>query len=386
MGRYVLDDQSWTIERDGARLTITDVDGATRVEELADAKAATTRFTVLTNQKLRAGWKLWQPPAEPREAKPLPEAPIVFDAREPSLEAAILADPEAIEPYLVYADWLQTKGDPRGELIARHAALHADPNNPKLKQMVQARISRFADYFSGGFYAENTNYGYDWGFIQHASFDVDDEVGSIVEFLPRLLTVPSARFLLCLHLRDDGNRRELERALPIVAERVPATLRRLRLRGTAWLGDLDALETRLPALRRLGLMTAMGARCLELLARVPLPRLEALEVACNGGDEPLLVPMLVRRDLPALVELTLVARMTEDLCNALAVAPIAQQLELLELRGLDVGGTRRLLAILDAFPKLNRIGVYERRIDPAMYADLAARVRVYDIDEDSDDD
>ena len=51
-----------------------------------------------------------------------------------------------------------------------------------------------------------------------------------------------------------------------------------------------------------------------------------------------------------------------------------------------MGGTRRLLAILDAFPKLNRIGVYERRIDPAMYADLAARVRVYDIDEDSDDD
>lgn len=36
----------------------------------------------------------------------------------PELEAAILADPDDDDGYLVYADWLQSVGDPRGELIA----------------------------------------------------------------------------------------------------------------------------------------------------------------------------------------------------------------------------------------------------------------------------
>src|SRR5688572_17110671 len=38
------------------------------------------------------------------------------------LEAVIAADPDAVEPYLVYADWLQARGDPRGELIVVHHA------------------------------------------------------------------------------------------------------------------------------------------------------------------------------------------------------------------------------------------------------------------------
>ncbi|HEX7701448.1 MAG TPA: TIGR02996 domain-containing protein [Kofleriaceae bacterium] len=33
------------------------------------------------------------------------------------LESAILADPDDLATYLVYADWLQAHGYPRGELI-----------------------------------------------------------------------------------------------------------------------------------------------------------------------------------------------------------------------------------------------------------------------------
>ncbi len=39
--------------------------------------------------------------------------------RRSALEAAIDADPTRPDPYLVLADWLQERGDPRGELIAR---------------------------------------------------------------------------------------------------------------------------------------------------------------------------------------------------------------------------------------------------------------------------
>ena len=39
-------------------------------------------------------------------------------ARNPELERTILADPDNEEAYQVYADWLQSEGDPRGELAA----------------------------------------------------------------------------------------------------------------------------------------------------------------------------------------------------------------------------------------------------------------------------
>ena len=39
-------------------------------------------------------------------------------SRESDLEAVILADRDAVAPYLVYGDWLSTQNDPRGEVIA----------------------------------------------------------------------------------------------------------------------------------------------------------------------------------------------------------------------------------------------------------------------------
>lgn len=53
------------------------------------------------------------------EPKPVPEPPPAL-ARDPELEAAIeaaLAHGDARDELAVYADWLSTQGDPRGELI-----------------------------------------------------------------------------------------------------------------------------------------------------------------------------------------------------------------------------------------------------------------------------
>ena len=53
------------------------------------------------------------------------QAPI---ARDPGLEARIAEDLDALEPYLIYADWLQERGDPRGELITMQILMEtADP-------------------------------------------------------------------------------------------------------------------------------------------------------------------------------------------------------------------------------------------------------------------
>src|SRR5688500_18514450 len=61
------------------------------------------------------------PPPPPPPPVPEPE-PVLELHRNLALEEAIAQDPDDEEAYLVYADWLAERGDPRGELIAvQHA-------------------------------------------------------------------------------------------------------------------------------------------------------------------------------------------------------------------------------------------------------------------------
>lgn len=55
------------------------------------------------------------------------------DAIETELLAAIVADPDALEPRLIYADWLQARSDPRGELIVVQAARREHPDDVQLE-------------------------------------------------------------------------------------------------------------------------------------------------------------------------------------------------------------------------------------------------------------
>ena len=57
-----------------------------------------------------------------------------LEAVETDLLAAIAADPDAVEPRLIYADWLQARQDPRGELIAIQAGRLAKPEDVQLQQ------------------------------------------------------------------------------------------------------------------------------------------------------------------------------------------------------------------------------------------------------------
>lgn len=50
------------------------------------------------------------------------------------LETAMRADPGLVEAYLVYADWLQARGDPYGDLIAVQHRLLATPQDRELQR------------------------------------------------------------------------------------------------------------------------------------------------------------------------------------------------------------------------------------------------------------
>src|ERR1044071_3968073 len=61
------------------------------------------------------------------------------DEAEAALIAAIEANPDDVEAYYVYGDYLMAKGDPRGELVALQAAELRSPDDKK----VSSRAEKF---------------------------------------------------------------------------------------------------------------------------------------------------------------------------------------------------------------------------------------------------
>ena len=66
-------------------------------------------------------------------------------AVETDLLAAIAAEPDAIEPRLIYGDWLQARNDPRGELIAVQAGLLARPDDVQLLERQRELTKELTD-------------------------------------------------------------------------------------------------------------------------------------------------------------------------------------------------------------------------------------------------
>ncbi len=150
----------------------------------------------------------------------MPEPP--NETVEASLLAAIVEAPDDDAPRLVYADWLQGRGDPRGELIQLQCQLAADPDAERRRAI---RI------------AENKLLG----------AHLDEWLAPVREVLPPSNTLLPHKF-------------ELHRGL---VEEAQVTL--------DCGPHLRALWTRAPLLRRLRLSAAIA-----LTAPIPRPRLGAV--------------------------------------------------------------------------------------------------------------
>ena len=94
--------------------------GRTTEREFADVAEAQLELERMIQRKIREGYRLVvdgpvAPLAQPVQGQTLTN---------PELEAAILAAaPDDPAPCLVYADWLESQGDPRGELISLQHAM-----------------------------------------------------------------------------------------------------------------------------------------------------------------------------------------------------------------------------------------------------------------------
>src|ERR1700753_3175730 len=120
------------------------------------------------------------------------------------LEAIIHADPLDPAGWLIYGDWLQSEGDPRGELVAVQARLSRDPGNPELMAAQRAIFAKHVPRLLAGldpYLAPEPLFRLSWefGFLWTANVRADGHTTEqFCAGLTALLRHPSARFLHAL--------------------------------------------------------------------------------------------------------------------------------------------------------------------------------------------
>ncbi|MCP3142631.1 WGR domain-containing protein [Pyxidicoccus xibeiensis] len=338
-------------------------------------------------------------------------------ASNPELEAAILQNPDNADAYLVYGDWLQRQGDPRGELIAlQHAAMQASGDEAtKLKKQVKDLLKKRQGTLLGDMAEklEEEELKVEWhlGFIRSArvgqkDYDSDTDVAELVK---ELLAHPSARFLRELtigmaHFDDENNYGDVVGALTEALTDLGGskTLQNLFIGDfeypddteISWshLTDVSALLKQLPGLLSLRLRGAslelgsivlpelreftvetggLALSAVKSIASANWPKLERLEVwfgsdnyGGEGGVEDI-QPILDAKGLPHLKHLGICnSEFTDELAKVLPRSKLLPQLEALDLsKGtLSDEGARILAENASAFAHLKSLDVTENTL------------------------
>lgn len=282
MARYEIYDDGvasfWDITLSGRTYTVrwgrVPSRGQSQVKHFDDEGEARAAYEKQISAKLKKGYRLVKGTEEP-EAVVRPPSQDVIAPRNAQLEAAAQLDPNDEGPLLVLGDWLQSQGDPRGELLALQVAQKKKANDPtgfvQLKKAIDAHYAAHEAALLGPVYPARHLIKLEWhlGFIRSARISYDAAHADdppMREVIKELCELPSAVVLQELALgnpgteapRNKGRYGEVLEAL--FASRQPSTLRTLFL-GDVWpghrppspglLGDLRDLGTAFPKLTRL---------------------------------------------------------------------------------------------------------------------------------------
>jgi len=389
----------WEIALDGASFTTTfgkiGAAGQTSTKDFDDDSAAEAAYAKLIAEKVKKGYVLVK-------GRPV-GAPPDFKAN-PGLEQAILADLADPNPWLVYADWLQAQGDPRGELAAlQHAGKTAAE-----KRLLEAHpaallgpLAKDPERFS--------RLEWRFGFLKSVKVSVDYETyeeGYRLEKLVRsLLEHPVARFLeeLVFGAELGEGEADYQKCVDLLVKLSrPASLRSLFLADftseeceVSWsrLGNLGKLyaafpglerltlhagsmtlgKIDLPALREFHLLTGgLSRKSIKDVCGARWPRLETLELWFGNhsygaeGTVQDLAPLLAAQGLPNLKHLGLKnAEFTDDICKALVGSKVLRQLETLDLSMgcMTAAGVEAILSAKDRFQHLRRLDVSDNALE-----------------------
>jgi uncharacterized protein (TIGR02996 family) len=328
------------------------------------------------------------------------------------LEAEILAARDAIDPHLVYADWLLGKSDPRGELIVAQHQLAERPGDKKRQQAAARILADHADYLMPAGLAASRHAESSWhlGYLDRVRLARRTARTTPLDaVLGELLAHPSARFVRGLvlgPLGDDGPYKygPLVAAIcaappPLLAELVIGdfTPRDTTLQFTH-IGNASPLLAKLPKLRTLVLRggtlsftaalrhatlesltidTSSLATAFTKLARATLPALRTLELAAPDLSPTTTELAHLLAQLPRLRRLVLRdTRDTARLLDAILTSPQCAKLEYLGLPGgdLDDADVPRLVASAASWHHLE-LDVSRNRIAAVAARHLASAAR-----------
>jgi uncharacterized protein (TIGR02996 family) len=351
--------------------------------------------------------------ATPAEAKPAEAEPATPIA---ALERKLIAEPDAHDDWLVYADALASAGDPRGELITIGVALARAEGDPsQLRAREDALLQANAEAWFGKFVSDD-----DWrecfgwtlttGFWGRIRLWVDhDHAGTdIPKALAHALGHPSARFLreLVLGLTSTDGDADYEGCIRALISHGPLPSLRSMIIGDfdrdqseiSWVqvGNVGPLWPLLPNLERLtlkgagirlgnpksttlrtlvihsgGLPQAAG----QSLGRAELPALEHLEVwfgttdyggSCSAAEAR---GILQNKSLARLRSLALAnADFADEIAAEVAQAQLWPTLERLDLSmgTMSDAGAERLLTRAEELARLAHIDLSNNFLSPDM--------------------
>ncbi len=209
-----------------------------------------------------------------------PSAPVVPDASA-ELIKAILVAPESNGPRLVYADWLQEKGDPRGEFITTQVSLGGELEFPsrriELKRRERELLAEHRERWAAPVKEWAGQYTFRRGFLDEIRADAASLVAHGAEVLGR---EPVMRLWV-----DEVGKKE---ASALASAPWMSVVRRLRLRGDLGDAGVSALagSSHLAALVSLNLGSCgLGAKAMTALGKARLMGLRALSLSGNPiGD------------------------------------------------------------------------------------------------------
>jgi uncharacterized protein (TIGR02996 family) len=370
------------------------------------------------------------------------QAPVTA-AHDPDLEANIASDPDAIDAYLVYADWLQGRGDPLGELITLQAQLaeidgweeippspiypprgaprfrRPPPSHPFARR-AEALLRRHPAHLLGPLEAAaargETLVEYRAGFVSKLRYKPSYGTEGATADLAAILGHRSTKFLRYLALGTLFDRP----IVGILPDELPETLRAI------WLGDFEfpdeseiswtevgelstlytsapRLETliargagiglgetvRLPALRHLELQTGGLPRdTLRAIVASELPELETLVVwtgsdgygADTTADD---VRALLRMKLPKLTRLGICnAEHAHEWADDVLESPLLPQLQALDLSmgTFDDAAAERFVARSSALAHLDELDLRENLMGDEAAAALSSLARNVHVD------
>lgn len=404
----------WEVSVDGkslkARFGKVGANGQTTVKNFPTEEAARRHQDKLVAEKVKEGYRLVKPPRAPVSTVP--------EQRNPELEQAIYANPHDRQAFAVLGDWLQERGDVRGELISLHLANKHDQARDFIERHANTLLGTLADHQEVHDEGSNNSRSHlrtdeqerEWqrtqsqaflwrnGFIyrcrlSHDSYSDGNFDGETSDLLEDVLAHPSGRFIVEFAFQSNGdpNENDLQSIIDVLARHAPPTTRKItfgdnvdqiswhhtgnlarlwpRVQGLTTFeietGEFEVGAMSLPALERAVFITGgLTASCGKDIATAKLPSVKHLEIyygtANYGGTCTLedVLPLLERTDLPNLRYLGLKnSEFADDIARAMKGAKVLAGLETLDLsRGtMSDAGALALAAARDSLKHLKRL-------------------------------